>query len=196
MLRFLRRIAILALVLAGLLWAVPRLLVRAGVLGPTAAQEIDEAAAAIATARAYGSTGGDALATAERRLAEARALAAGGDERDARRVASAATASAIDAQKAALVARTEMHQRAELVYKDLDRRINDLEKLYEKTTPGLEKARTDELLSRMKVTRQAAGAVFLAYEQKDYGAVMAGEDRARAVIEGTRSALQSAGALP
>ena len=52
-------------------------------------------------------------------------------------------------------------------------------------------ATVGELLSLMKVTRQSAGVVFLAYEQKDWNAVLGGEARAREVIAGTRQALQS-----
>jgi hypothetical protein len=44
----------------------------------------------------------------------------------------------------------------------------------------------------MKITRQSAGVVFLAYEQKDWNGVLGGEARAREVIAGTRHALQSA----
>ncbi len=61
-LRLLRRIAVLALVLSVALWAVPRLLVEVGALGPTAQERVDEAGRAIATARAYG--GGAGLARA------------------------------------------------------------------------------------------------------------------------------------
>src|SRR5688500_3867146 len=87
-LRFLRRIAVLALVLAAALWAFPRALVELGFLGPTAHDRIDEAGRAIATARAYG--GGPDLAplqAAEARIASARALAAQGQERESRREA-------------------------------------------------------------------------------------------------------------
>jgi hypothetical protein len=78
------------------------------------------------------------------------------------------------------------------VYTDLDKQINDLEKLYSATAPGLEKEQVGELLSLMKLTRQSAGVVFLAYEQKDWDGVLGGEPHAREVIAGTRRALQSA----
>jgi hypothetical protein len=191
-LRFLRRIAVLALIIALLIWVVPTLLVRAGVLGPSASQRIDEASAAVATARAYGASGGPALAAAERKLAEARTLAAGGKGSEARRAAEEAAASAIEAQKAALVSQSEMQRRAEVVYNDLDREINDLEKLYEAAAPGLEKEQVAHLLSLMKVTRQSTGVLFLAYEQKDYGRVLEGERHARDVVASTRSRLESA----
>ena len=193
MLRFLRRIAVLALVLALSIWAVPRVLVEAGVLGPTAAERIDEAARAIVTAKSYGA-GEDvaALALAERELERARSLAGSGREREARSVAKGATAAAIEAQKMALVAHTEVRQQAETVYNDLDRQINDLEKLYAATAPGLQKEQTSQLLSLMKVTRQSTGVLFLAYERKDYGTVVDGQGHAREVIAGTRKTLEAA----
>jgi len=192
-LRFLRRIAVLALVLSAVLWAVPRLLVELGVLGPTAQQRIAEAGRAIATARAYGGGAGLApLKAAEDGVASARALAEQGREREARRTAVRATTAAIEAQRMALVAHTEVRQQAETVYKNLDRQINDLEKLYASITPGLDKAQTSRLVSLMKVTRQSAGLVFLAYEQKDYGTVVDREPAARAAMESARKTLESA----
>src|SRR5687768_4321717 len=87
-LRFLRRIAILALGLAAVLWAAPRGLLELGVLGPTAHDRIDEAGRAIATARAYGGGAGLApLKAAEDGIVAARALAEQGHERKARREA-------------------------------------------------------------------------------------------------------------
>jgi len=192
-LRFLRRIAVLALVLSAVLWAAPRLLVELGVLGPTAQQRIAEAGRAIATARAYGGGAGLApLKAAEDGVASARALAEQGREREARRTAVRATTAAIEAQRMALVAHTEVRQQAETVYKNLDRQINDLEKLYASITPGLDKAQTSRLVSLMKVTRQSAGLVFLAYEQKDYGTVVDREPAARAAVESARKTLESA----
>ena len=192
-LRFLRRIAVVALVLSVALWAVPRVLVEAGLMGPSAQERIDEAARAIATARAYG--GGEGLAplkAAEDEIARARALAQEGRERDARRAALRATTNAIEAQKMALVAHTEVRQQAEAVYNDLDRQIIDLEKLYAEVTPGLEKEQVARLLSLMKVTRQSTGLLFLAYEQKDYGTVVDREGRAREAVGTARKTLESA----
>jgi len=184
---------VLALVLSAVLWAVPRLLVELGVLGPTAQQRIAEAGRAIATARAYGGGAGLApLKAAEDGVASARALAEQGREREARRTAVRATTAAIEAQRMALVAHTEVRQQAETVYKNLDRQINDLEKLYASITPGLDKAQTSRLVSLMKVTRQSAGLVFLAYEQKDYGTVVDREPAARAAVESARKTLESA----
>jgi len=99
---------------------------------------------------------------------------------------------AAEAQKQALVRRAGTQQQAEVVYNDLDRQVNDLEKLYNVVTPGLEKEQVGELLTLMKFTRQSAGTVFLAYENKDWDTVLKGEGHAREVIASTRQALQSA----
>src|SRR5688572_8237827 len=192
-LRFLRRIAILALVLAAALWAVPRALVEFGIVGPTAHDRIDEAGRAIATARAYG--GGAELAplkAAEDRIASARALAEQGREREARREAVRATRAAIEAQKLALVAQGEVRLRAEGIYSDLEREINELEKLYGQVAPALEREQTSQLLSLMKVTRQSTGLLFLAYEKKDFAAVIDAEPRAREAVQRARRTLESA----
>lgn len=192
-LKFLRRIAVLALVLSVALWAVPRLLIELGVLGPTAKERIEEAGRAIATARAYGGGAGLApLTAAENGVAQARALAEQGHEREARRAAVRATTSAIEAQRMALVAQTEVRQRAQAVYDDLDRQINGLEKLYAEITHGLEKEPTAQLGSLMKATRQSAGLFFLAYEQKDYGTALDRERAARQAVESARRTLESA----
>ena len=185
--------AVLALVLSVALWAVPRALVELGVLGPTAEERIDEAGRAIATARAYGGGAGLAsLKAAEDEVARARALAQRGREREARHAAVRATTSAIEAQKMALVAHTEARLQAEAVYKELDRQIIGLEKLYAEVTPGLAKEPTSQLTSLMKATRQSAGLVFLAYEQQDYGAVLDRAPRARQSVESARQILESA----
>lgn len=192
-LRLLRRLAVFALVASLALWAIPRLLIEFGLLGPTAADRIEEAQRAIAIARAYG--GGEGLApllAAEDGVARATALAGQGHERDARRAALRATTSAIEAQKMALVAHTEQREKAQALYDDLDRRINDLEKLYDAVVPGLDKARTAQLLSLMKATRQSTGLLFLAYEKQDFGAVIEGAPRARAAVDAARQTLESA----
>src|SRR5688500_3328397 len=157
-LRLLRRIAIVALVLSATLVIAPRILTHYGMVGPDLHETLEESARAIATAVSFGAPAGDPhLVAAERELTEARALAAAGRDVDARRLARSATLHAVEAQKSALVERTRSHREAEAVYNDLDRQINDLEKLYENVTPGLAKEQTSQLLSLMKVTRATAG---------------------------------------
>jgi hypothetical protein len=191
-LRLMRRIAILALVLAAGLWIVPRVLTELGLIGPSPEDCVDNADRALAVARTYGAVSLPIYQQAEHERDRARGLARGGQAREARRAAEQAAALAIEAQKQALVRRQDTQERAQVVYTDLDKQINDLEKLYSATAPGLEKEQVGELLSLMKITRQSAGVVFLAYEQKDWNGVLGGEARAREVIAGTRQALQSA----
>jgi hypothetical protein len=163
-----------------------------GMMGPRPEECIATADRALAAARTYGAASIPVFQQAEHERDRARELARAGQAREARRAAEQATALATEAQKQALVRRSDSQQRAEVVYADLDKQINDLEKLYSATAPGLEKQEVGELLSLMKITRQSAGVVFLAYEQKDWNGVLGGEARAREVIAGTRSALQSA----
>ena len=102
------------------------------------------------------------------------------------RLAARANTHAIEAQKLALSNQSVTQRRAQFVYTDLDRQINDLDKLYSATTPGLQKQQISDLLSVMKVTRATAGAVFLAYEQRDYEGVLANEGRARTAVDKAR----------
>jgi hypothetical protein len=187
----LRRLAVYALAASVAIWAVPRLLVDLGVLGPSPDETIATAERALNAARTYGATPETpAFAAAVRELDRARALAGAGHGREARHASKHAQELAVDAQRAALVRRDETRHQAEVVYNDLDRQINDLEKLYSTVTPGLDKQRVDELLTLMKLTRAAAATLFLAYEQENYGAVVEGEPTARAAIAQMRSRLE------
>jgi hypothetical protein len=143
-------------------------------------------------ARSYGGAGLPETRAAERECDRSRELAKAGHGREARKAAEHALALATDAQKVALEHRTDAQQRAEVIYNDLDRQINDLEKLYSAVTPGLEKEEVGQMLGLMKMTRQSAGTVFLAYETQDWNGVMKGEPNARQVISSTRDALKAA----
>jgi hypothetical protein len=191
-LRLMRRIAILALVVSAGLWLVPRVLIELGLIGPSPEDCVANADRALAVARTYGAASLPIYQQAEHERDRARELVRSGPAREARRAAEQAATLAIEAQKQALVRRQDTQERAQVVYTDLDKQINDLEKLYSATAPGLEKEQVGELLSLMKVTRQSAGVVFLAYEQKDWNGVLGGEARAREVIAGTRHALEAA----
>ena len=189
----LRRLAVYALAASVAVWAVPRLLVEFGVIGPSPDETIAAAERALNAARTYGATPEmPALAAAARELERARALAAEGHGRDARHASKRAQDLAVEAQRAALVRRDETRRQAEVVYNDLDRQINDLEKLYSTVTPGLDKQEVGELLTLMKVTRASAAMLFLAYEQENYKAVVDGEPAARAAIARMRSRLEAA----
>lgn len=190
--QLLRRMAIYALAASLLIWAVPRLLVELGVLGPTPEEAIATAERALEAARTYGATPDiPSFAAAQKELARARALAGQGRGRDARHASKEAQELAVEAQRLALVRRDEIRHQAEIVYIELDRLINDLEKLYSSVTPGLDKKQVGELLSLMKATRVATGAVFLAYEREDFPAVLSGEQRAREAIAQMKLRLES-----
>jgi hypothetical protein len=190
--RLLRGIALAALLSSVLLWIVPRVLTELGLLGPSPQEDVDEADRAISVARTYGAVSLPIFQKAEHERDRARELVQAGRGREARHAAEQAMAYAVEAQKQALVRRSDAQLRAEAVYTDLDRQINDLEKLYAEVAPGVEKERLGQLLSLMKGTRQSAGIVFLAYEQQDWPGVLQGEARAREQIAVMRQALESA----
>lgn len=191
-LRLLRRIAILAFILSALLWVGPRLLTEFGLLGPAPEEYVERAQRAINVARTYGAASLPEFQKAEHERDRARELIRMGRRRESRRAAEQATAFATEAQKQALLRRSDTQQRALVAYNDLDRQINDLEKLYSAVTPALEREQVGQLLSLMKLTRQSAGAAFLAYEQQDWDGVLKAEGPAREIIANTRRSLESA----
>jgi hypothetical protein len=189
----LRRLTVYALVAAALIWVVPRVLVEFGVLGPSPDETIAAAERALEAARSYGATPDmPPFVAAQKELERARSLAAQNHGRDARHVSKHAQNLAIEAQRLALVRREERRHQAELIYNDLDRQVNELEKLYSSVTPGLEKTQVGELLSLMKATRVVTGTVFLAHEREDFEGVVEGETKARAAVTQMKSRLEAA----
>jgi len=189
----LRRLTIYALVAAALIWVVPRVLVEFGVLGPSPDETIAAAERALEAARSYGATPDmPPFVAAQKELERARSLAAQNHGRDARHASKHAQNLAIEAQRLALVRREERRHQAELIYNDLDRQVNELEKLYSSITPGLEKTEVGELLSLMKATRVVTGTVFLAHEREDFEGVVEGETKARAAVTQMKSRLEAA----
>ena len=189
----LRRLTIYALVASVLIWAVPRLLVEFGVLGPSPDETIAAAERALEAARTYGATPDmPPFAAAQNELERARSLTAQNRGRDARHASKHAQDLAIEAQRLALVRRDERRHQAELIYDDLDRQVNELEKLYSSITPGLEKTEVGELLSLMKATRVVTGTVFLAHEREDFQGVVEGETRARDAVKQMKLRLEAA----
>jgi hypothetical protein len=189
----LRRVAVYALAASAAIWGVPKILLELGVLGPSPDETIATAERALEAARTYGATPAiPAFAAAQKELERARALAAQNQRREARHASKRAQDLAVEAQRAALVHRDEARTHATRVYNDLDRQVNDLEKLYSAVTPGLEKASVGELLSLMKITRMSTGVVFLAYEREDFPSVLESESKARGAIAQMRSRLEAA----
>jgi len=189
----LRRVTIYALAAAVLIWAVPRLLVEFGVIGPSPDETIAAAERALEAARTYGATPDmPPFAAAQKELERARSLAVQSHGRDARHASKHAQDLAVEAQRQALVRRDETRHHAERIYNDLDRQVNELEKLYSSVTPGLEKTEVGELLSLMKATRVVTGTVFLAHEREDFQEVVDGETKARAAVAQMKSRLEAA----
>jgi hypothetical protein len=189
----LRRIAIAAVLASLALWLGPRVLVELGLLGPTAEERIASAERTVRAAESYGATAATrSYAEAKRALEEARGHLAGRRSRDARRAADRAGALAIDAQKNALIEAEQRRRRAERVVKDIDARVNALEERFDQVTPGLPGPAVSALLSSMKEARQAAGAVFLAWEKGETGRVLEGEAPARAAVDAAARGLEQA----
>ena len=191
---FLRRVALLALILAVLAAFGPRVLRELGVVGPRVPEVIAAAERSIEAARHYGADDSmSALQEADRHLREARVLAASGEGRRARHAAAAASIQAIAAQRHAL-ARRELHRRqAEGITREIDKLLNGLDELYGRVSPGLSKAAAGDLLSRLKAARQAGAALILAFEQGNYPRVIAEEPAVRKALEATREEMKAAG---
>jgi Domain of unknown function (DUF4398) len=193
MVRLLRRIAVLALLLAAALFLVPRTLYHFGLLGPSTADRIAAARRAVQVARGYGARAQDIpdMAAAERNLAAAEALAAKGSDHDARHAAEEALQLAGQAQQTALVNREGLRLRAKRVVDTLDQRVDELEDLYSANSKGVGADRARHLFSRMKQTRAASAALVLAWEQQDYRTVVEGEAKALEVLDEMKGELQA-----
>jgi hypothetical protein len=190
---FLRRVALVALILAVLAVVGPRVLRELGMIGPRVPEAIAAAERSIEAARHYGAD--DSMVTlqeASRYLQEARVLADRGEGRRAHHAAAAAAAQAIVAQRQALARREQQRRQAEEITHEIDKLLNGLDELYAHTSPGLSKAAAGELLSRLKSTRQNGAALLLAFEQGNYARVIAGEPATRKVLEAFREEMEAA----
>ena len=191
---FLRRVALLAVVLAVLAGLGPRLLREVGLAGPRVPEVIEGAERSLAAARQYGAD--DAMPSmqeANRRLAEARSLAQRGEGRQARHAAAEASAAAIVAQGQAIGRHEQQRRQSAAIAIDLDRVLNRLEELYGRVRPGLDKATASALLSRLKLARQTGAVLILANEQGNYGRVIAGEAETRKALDAARDEIAAAG---
>ena len=189
----LRRLAVLALLLALVLMVVPRLLTNLGVIGPTAEDLTASAAASIEAARSYGATDDlPSFVAAEKELQEAQTQLRAGRLREARAAARRAAEKALRAQRDGLIHRDETRRRAGAIVKEVDRRLIELEALYGQASKRAGKARVAELLSLMKGARQAGSGLVLAFEQEELGRVIAGEKAAFATLDAVRDELRQA----
>jgi len=195
-LHLLKRLTIVAVALTVAALVVPTLLARFGLWGPSFPERLSEAERAVSAARHYGAREGDAapdLAAALREIEHAQGLRKIGKHRQARLAASRALDHAIRAQRQALLAREAARRRAAGIVKDLDRGVEDLEKLYSDRAPGLDRPTTSRLFSQMKDARQAAATLVLAYQKGGYDEVIAGEAFAKKVLASTAEQLRAAG---
>jgi hydroxylamine reductase (hybrid-cluster protein) len=192
--QFLRRLAVLALGVAALTAFGPRVLRELGVIGPKVPEAIAGAESSLTAARRYGADDAmPAVQEAMRHLEEARALEARGEGRRARRAAAAAAEQAILAQGQALARREQRRRQAQAITSDIDRMLNSLEELYGRISPGLGKAQTTALLSRLKSGRQTGAALILAFDQGNYARVIADEAATRKALEAVREEMKAAG---
>jgi hypothetical protein len=191
---FLRRVALLAVVLAVLAGVGPRLLRELGLAGPRVPELIEGAERSLAAARQYGADDGmPSMQEANRRLAEARSLAGRGEGRSARHAAEEASAAAIVAQGQALARHERQRRQSAAIANDIDRTLNLLEELYGRVSHGLDKATAATLLSRLKSARQTGAVLILANEQGNYGRVIAEEAETRKTLDAAREEIAAAG---
>ena len=193
---FLRRLAVLALVVTVLLLVLPRLLTNMGVLGPTPEELIGTAASAVEAARSYGANEDlPSFVEAEKELLAAQQQLRAGRHRESRRAALRSAERAVVAQRDGLIQRDQNRRRADAIVKDVDRRLIELETLYSRASRVVSKKRLTELLSLMKGARQAGSGLVLAFEQNDFARVIAGEAAAFATMDSVRYELRAAAGL-
>jgi len=174
--QFLRRLALLAVVLAAVLLAGPRVLREFGLVGGGTRAALTQAERAVEVARAYGAQPDDpAFRTAQAELKDARELAQRGERRRARQAAEAARDRAIEAQRYALAHRNDLRRRAERIVGEIDQRLNQLEELYGRRAKELDQPAIDDMLGVMRTARQTGAAVMLDQEQGSYDRVVAAE---------------------
>jgi hypothetical protein len=187
-----RRLSWFALVLAGVLFALPSALSELGVWGPSAPDHVAAAGRAIETARAYGGSDEEpSFRSAQQEAERARKLLEAGDARRARQAAREASRLAVEAQRAALTARESERRQAALVAIDIDRRLGDLEALYSEVTPAMDKDTASSLVSMMKEARRKGAGVMLAVEEGEYDRAAEQESSAKETLDAVRARLQS-----
>jgi hypothetical protein len=196
-LELVRRLSVLAVVLAAALLVVPWALNSLGVIGPDVQDRIGAAERALQVAREYGGVPTDAeFQKAEAELASARRLAGDGDAWQARRAAGRAAEQAVAAQRVALTAREGARRQVASVGADIDRKMNDLEELYARLAPEMGKTRAEAFVPRMKSARRAGAAVLLAIEEGDYRRALEMAPEALANLDEAHKNLESAATAP
>ncbi len=193
LLRALRRLAGYALVFAIGLIVVFKVLPAFGILGPSAADEIDTAGRALETAKVYGAEAGlPSLDAAQAGLKQARELLAAGHNRSAKQAALSARGYAIAAQREALARREGERRRARQIVADIDRLLSGLEEVYSQAAEGKDKAATGPLLAVMRDARETGASLFLAFEQGNFRKLIAEGDAVKVHLAEAKATLESA----
>lgn len=170
-----------------------KVLPAAGLVGPSAQDEVEATGRALETARVYGAEAGmPAFDAAGVELAKARALLAGGHAFGARKAALEARTRAIAAQREALTRREDERRRAQQVVDEIDRLLIELEDAYKVAAAGKSKEETNRLLTVMKESRQAGAGPFLDFEQNQFRKVLAEGDAVKTQLAAAKVTLQAA----
>ncbi len=187
----LRRLAIAGLLLAIAAVIGPRLLRRAGWIGPSTQERIDEARHALDAARQYGAGPRmPAYVGAEDALERARAGASSGRSGDARRDAREALTLALDAQRRALAQFEDQRCAAQRVVRQIDDRIDEIEELFARLPKDLDEGVAEEMSYLLKAARREGAALWLAFEERRFDEVMRERDRVLAILDASRGTLR------
>jgi hypothetical protein len=194
LLRALRRLAGYALVFAIGLVVVFKVLPAFGLLGPSAADEIDTTGRALETAQVYGAEAGlPSLDAAQAGLKHAREMLAAGHNRSAKQAALDAREHAIGAQREALARREDERRQARQIVADIDHLLSGLEELYSQAAEGKDKLTTGRLLGVMRDARETGASLFLAFEQGNFRKVITEGEAVKAHLAETMATLVAAG---
>ncbi len=187
----LRRLAIAGLLLAIAVGLGPRLLRRAGWIGPSVEERIEEAQRALAAAHQYGAGPGlPAYVAAESALERASARAGAGRLGAARREARDALQQALDAQRLALAQFEDERRAAQKVVRQIDDRLDEVEELFARLPRDMDQAAAAEMSSLLKATRRAGAGLWLAFEEQRFDDVLRERDRVLAVLDANRETLR------
>jgi len=191
--RAMRRLAGYAVVLALGLVLVFKVLPAFGILGPTAAEEIETTTRSLETAKLYGAELGlPSLDAAQAGLAHAQQLLAAGHSRSAKQAALDARQHAIAAQREALARREDERRRARQIVAEIDHSLSDLEELHKKAAEGKDEAATGRLLAVMRDARETGASSFLAFEQGSFRKVIAEAEAVKTHLAEAKISLEAA----
>ncbi len=191
--RAVRRLAGYAVFLALGLLLVFKVLPAFGILGPTAAEEIERTLRSLETARFYGAEPGlPSLEAAQAGLTHARELLAAGHDRRAKQAALDAREHAIAAQREALARREDERRRARQTVTEIDHLLSDIEEVYSKAAEGKDRAATGPLLAVMRDARETGASLFLAFEQANFRKVIGEAQAVKTHLAESKAALEAA----